>query len=693
MNRYIATSPLGRAVILFGAVLAGVAGTGCKSVLAVRPHYAFKIRGSTNDIPAGRIAGTNGWRFVHVAESLYETRRGKDRIVQDFPSQWYLAYPEADPHKRMGLFSYWSNTIQYHWMRKYLPEIADAAKAQFGVYPSAFETQNVFDASSVAAPKEQMPTDAETPPKQDVELKVRKVGVHGWPAPHDAGGHVEPVWHLGEKYSQLSKALDRVETEKHGAPWTVTVGIIDTGYSRGNGATPWKVRSTEAGDAWNQLSCRMVENLAEVGPDCTNKYPVINPSRVEVGHGTGTVGILAGGKVHIPPTNNVAEYRGYLGGVPNATIVPVRVAPWVVSLQTANFAYGLDYASRIKHCDVISISHGGSPSMLWYDTINSAYWRGTAMVAACGDFFSFGPAKRALFPIPPSNTLYPAAARRVLAVTGATSENRTYAGPTMRGWLDCVTHLNPFGPFERGSYGADGSWRNALGRDDVGDRIAAARQGRNRIQPIAAWSPNIPWLVPPSEVKGETNVVDLDGGGTSAATPQVAAAAALWLEKNQQYWTGLPSDQRWRKPEAVYQALLRTADRPWGRSPDRYLGAGLLKADKALDLSFPEVTLAPAQDRFEAFDRSPRDFFDGDKSFDKIIARIEGDASADGSVTEKLKNQLQEAPDAQTTRNEALFRCFYNTRIIEAWHKGRNPEKRERDRFKAKSQRDADEAP
>ena len=43
---------------------------------------------------------------------------------------------------------------------------------------------------------------------------------------------------------------------------------------------------------------------------------------------------------------------------------------------------------------------------------------------------------------------------------------------------------------------------------------------------LAAYTPNMPW----AEINCPT-IVDMDGAGTSAATPQVAAAAALWLQK------------------------------------------------------------------------------------------------------------------------------------------------------------------
>jgi hypothetical protein len=44
---------------------------------------------------------------------------------------------------------------------------------------------------------------------------------------------------------------------------------------------------------------------------------------------------------------------------------------------------------------------------------------------------------------------------------------------------------------------------------------------------IAAYTPNVPWAR-----FDEPAIVDFDGNGTSAATPQIAAAAALWIEKH-----------------------------------------------------------------------------------------------------------------------------------------------------------------
>jgi hypothetical protein len=271
---------------------------------------------------------------------------------------------------------------------------------------------------------------------------------------------------------------------------------------------------------------------------------------------------------------------------------------------------------------------------------------------------------------------------------------RTNAGPSWGGFLKGIAHLKPFDASVRGSYGADGSWRNLFWCHEDGDQVAARRQGELRIHPIAAWSPNVPWLVAQSQAHGKTNVVDMDGGGTSASTPQVAAAAALWLEYNRDQWMELPPDQKWKKAEATYQALLRTAYQTEGKHwPDKYFGAGFLKANDALNKSFNEIVQAGPQGKLGAFERSPRDYFDGDKSFAAILEHAEGGVEPDGSLPNKLQNELKVPPKIDTLRDEALFRCFYNTRMLEAWHKARNPDKKERAKLELLSRKDVNAVP
>ena len=61
---------------------------------------------------------------------------------------------------------------------------------------------------------------------------------------------------------------------------------------------------------------------------------------------------------------------------------------------------------------------------------------------------------------------------------------------------------------------------------------------------LGAYTPNVPW----AEIDC-ANIVDMDGAGTSAATPQIAAAAALWLAE---HWDAVKNySQPWMRIEAV----------------------------------------------------------------------------------------------------------------------------------------------
>ena len=115
---------------------------------------------------------------------------------------------------------------------------------------------------------------------------------------------------------------------------------------------------------------------------------------------------------------------------------------------------------------------------------------------------------------------------------------------------------------------------------------------------LAGFTPNISWAK-----LGCENVIDLDGAGTSSATPQIAAAAALWLRK---YKGALKYKEPWKRVEAVRKALFDSADRA-GRpasDPDPFFGEGIMHANAALAIRPPDrATLqkTPADDSSFAF--------------------------------------------------------------------------------------------
>ncbi len=234
------------------------------------------------------------------------------------------------------------------------------------------------------------------------------------------------------------------------------------------------------------------------------------------GHGTGTLSILAGGPVS-------AHGGLVMGGAPDAAVVPLRIADTVVLLRTSALSRALRYAVDAQ-CDVVTLSMGGAPTRAWAEAADEAYEAGLCLCAAAGNHVG---------PLPPRRLVYPARFDRVIAVAGVMADGRPYADLGGRAL--------------EGSFGPKSAMRFA----------------------IAAYTPNIPWAL-----YGCREVVRLNGEGTSSATPQVAAAVALWFEK---YKHVLPRD--WRRVEAVRHALFSTAKL---KSRSKHFGNGVLQARRAL---------------------------------------------------------------------------------------------------------------
>ena len=96
---------------------------------------------------------------------------------------------------------------------------------------------------------------------------------------------------------------------------------------------------------------------------------------------------------------------------------------------------------------------------------------------------------------------------------------------------------------------------------DLGLNIMAGNYGPpSKMQTaMAACTPNVP-----RARLGCNSIVDHNGKGTSAATPRIAAAAALWIQTFKKQWEQHP--EGWMKVEVVRKALLirldcRTASR------------------------------------------------------------------------------------------------------------------------------------
>jgi hypothetical protein len=314
------------------------------------------------------------------------------------------------------------------------------------------------------------------------------------------------AWHLGDDFTQLGAARKAVAFSE---PRT-RIAHLDTGYYRAHATTPARVlfhleRSFVEAD--------QERNRAE---DPDRNLLLFDNS----GHGTGTLGILAGKGA--PAYGNIP-----IGGAPDAAVLPLRVADSVILLRTSAFAQALRYAVG-QLCDVVTMSMGGLPSQAWAEAVNFAYEAGVCLCTAAGNHVG---------PLPPRVLVYPARYRRVIAVCGVMANGKPYAdlkGATLEG-----------------SFGPKAAMQSAL----------------------ATYTPNIPWprFLCPAEIR-------LNGEGTSAATPQVAAAAALWFER---YKDELPRD--YRRVEAVRHALFSTAKFKSAENVETF-GNGVLQARAALDV-------------------------------------------------------------------------------------------------------------
>lgn len=253
-------------------------------------------------------------------------------------------------------------------------------------------------------------------------------------------------------------------------------------------------------------------------------------------HGTATLGLLAGGRIRVQTANGVFDEE--LGGAPFAEVVCCRIAASVILFQTSAFAYAIEYLTGLvlssKPVQVVSMSMGGAPARAWIDAVNAAYEAGITMVTAAGNNFSSFPTR---------HVVYPARFRRVLAACGVTYDKAPY-----------YTRL----PDKmQGNYGP----------------------ARHMAKALAAFTPNTPWANVPAQSLG------FSGAGTSSATPQIAAAAALYYRKHHAALEALP--EPWQRVEAIREALFASAAKTikdgFGAYQD-YFGNGILQAAAALEV-------------------------------------------------------------------------------------------------------------
>jgi hypothetical protein len=320
----------------------------------------------------------------------------------------------------------------------------------------------------------------------------------------------DPFWFRDADHAQFDAAMQQLGGPDVNAK--VRIAHFDSGYDPKHKSLPTRLRAD------------LAQNFVE-GNDPTDASDVSTGPLNSFGHGTGTLGILAGAAI---------DGGAPIGGAPFAEVVPVRVADGVVLFYTSAVAKAFDYvhglnASPDKRIDIVTMSMGGLASQAWAEAVNALYNQGVFVVAAAGNNFGN---------LPTRNIIYPARFGRVVAACGVMENATPYAD------LD-ITEM-------AGNYGPPSKMDTA----------------------VSAYTPNIPWAR-----IGCPGILDLDGRGTSAATPQVAAAAAIWVQQNRATLDRYP--QLWMRVEAIRAAVFGSAKS--AENQRERLGRGSLRARDALD--------------------------------------------------------------------------------------------------------------
>jgi hypothetical protein len=327
-------------------------------------------------------------------------------------------------------------------------------------------------------------------------------------------------WFRDPDHGQYDAALAQV-----GGPNTaarVRIAHFDTGYDPAHTLLPARLRK--------DLARNFVDDDSPNDASDTSSGFGNN-----LGHGTGTISILAG--------KTTLDGKP-MGVAPFAEVVPVRVANRVILFSNSAIAQAFDYVHGLNtnpatFVDIITMSMGGVASQVWAEAVNALYEQGVFIVAAAGNN---------LGNLPTRNIVYPARFNRVLAACGAMADGAPY------------TDLGLFKM--AGNYGPDSKMRTAM----------------------AAYTPNVPWAK-----FGCGNVARFNGQGTSAATPQLAASAALWIQKNRAALDAYP--QKWMRVQAIRAALFEKATAPGSAQLKERLGHGRLRAADALGLVTPAAKL------------------------------------------------------------------------------------------------------
>ncbi len=366
-------------------------------------------------------------------------------------------------------------------------------------------------------------------------------------------------WHLDERHTQFADAQAAI-LKKADAQLKIKIAHLDTGYLIDHPALPQHLNTMEAKSFVQSENPNQAIDPKNSGQD---------------GHGMGTLGILAGGQVTQQHTFN--EFEGLIGANPFAEVLPLRISDSVVIWNSDNFCAAVRYAIE-RGCEVITMSMAGKPNRDMARAVNEAYEAGIVIVSAAGNCWYKG-----MGALLPKCVMYPAAFERVIAATGALFTDEPYDKDFM-----LSARMNITTKYMQGSWGP------------------ASRMSRA----LAAYTPNIPWA------SSEFTFLR-SGGGTSSATPQIAAAAALWIgyhQKDLRERGFYEKGNEWKKVEAVRYALYNSAVKEKSFAEwKKYYGNGILRSFDALQIGVPDDSklqkAPPAESSFGGFLETVGSFF------------------------------------------------------------------------------------
>ena len=191
------------------------------------------------------------------------------------------------------------------------------------------------------------------PVSETQEVNTRAAGkgfdyMKQWP-PVACGDDLALGWHLDDEHSQLGSAREEVwELIKCGdLDGQIKIAHLDTGINPKHPAL-----EPNTGIRMD-LSRNFIDKEKETNPQAID---LVVGGMEQQGHGTGTLGILSGWT--IDPKYTDGKNIGYIGAIPFATVIPMRVADSVMIFNTENFTEALEEAIK-QGCEVVTMSMGG----------------------------------------------------------------------------------------------------------------------------------------------------------------------------------------------------------------------------------------------------------------------------------------------------------------------------------------------